>query len=868
MRLRWLLLVLLLIVAGLGWRMIVRDAPPTATVAPAHASGGRAIEPAAAEEAQRREAVGGASDAPAAGEDAQRRDVQVVDKASGEPVPDADIAWRDDTSEARIRALPTPPDWMAADEERAARTYGAATRSNHEGVAHLRCAGGATVFARSGTRYGSLWIAADAPQPPGGHRLEIEDDHTLCVRVLDAADAPVSGVGIAFEGLGADRMPVPGRVWKVASTDPPDGIARIRHVQRYRARPPAVHWCVRLHLPGHRDPGVEFDPAAPPAEPIVLRLPPCGRVKVRAELLGRRMPGFDSAGLYIGEPGDMQARNEGLQQPVDADGWARFPFVALGQTYVACTFLDDVEQKITGPVREGQEVSVTLGLPDDVVVLTGLVLDERREPVRKGDLGINYSLEGSKSWSVGASETTDADGRFLHVVGKIARDDRLEGFSIEWTPADAAVQRIRIATRTLQPGVQDLGTLQLSSGPLLCSGRLVLGSEPYLRRVWFAVDRQDPDAAQPAEGWQGVDDVGELLRPDGTFALRGATAPGRLRLRIGADELLPTPPVEFAAGATNLVVQVAVGTPLTATALVPPDLPWGLLAILRPEPLATVTSFAAATRASIGDAKDVEPSGQGDGRALLHWSALAAGRYTLELRLWGDAQPLLAVSGIEVPSAAPDPRLRDIDLRERIEVLTVRVVDADSGVVRGAGEVFVMPQDPAHEWFGHPLKDGAASFPVRTGPADLAVIADEYRPATVRGARGEVSVMPTPRPAVQLVFDDVPELPAGFALDVRLEPPASDSALRYRCRWRDGMRGSDSYPPAQQQEVLLRELVRLPIGDGPQQLTVLLRSEAGERAIPEVAPSTVSAGTAPVHVRLPAAALQRALAELQRSEHK
>ncbi len=59
----------------------------------------------------------------------------------------------------------------------------------------------------------------------------------------------------------------------------------------------------------------------------------------------------------------------------------------------------------------------------------------------------------------------------------------------------------------------------------------------------------------------------------GGFTIRGPVVPGRHRLVVNSQKVLPVEPIEFVVGATDVVVQVDQGQSLAASVLLPERAP-------------------------------------------------------------------------------------------------------------------------------------------------------------------------------------------------------------------------------------------------------------------------------------------------------
>ncbi|HLQ37394.1 MAG TPA: hypothetical protein VK348_06320 [Planctomycetota bacterium] len=825
------------------------------------------------------EAAAESGDAPPIPADATWIEILVKDKASAQPVVGAEVSWINSATRQRLQKLPQDEEtqWPYRDQDRLAARFGWHTRSDEHGVARVHLAEWCSVFARSGKLYGTLTIQKNTPPPASGYCLELLEDRTLLVQVVDAEGRPAPGVRIvvaqhaadgAFLGLQNQGQPV--------RAEKPDGMAKIAHMQQWtnrsqgnQVRAAIAEWRVRVNLPGYDDRGTAFDPKAPPAEPVVLHLPPTGSVVATVTYHGAAITSGVNIGLYVRGKNDANGRNQVWNITAGDDGVVRFPYVPLGGKYVATSRVDaaNVEQEFTGPATADQEVSVQLRVADDNVVLTGRVLDEQRQPIGSSEFSVEYQTSQSGG---GAQLHTDAQGRFRFFLQQLNEaTDRLESFTIEWHRPDAIAMRASLPPCDLRPGVQDLGDLRLVSGSLVVAGRFMAGAEPYTTRVAFMVERWRDVGRNGRDVFEQVDGL-TFNQVEGAFEVRGELGPGRYRLQFQDWNHLPVAPVEFNPGTRDLVVQIASGEQLQVTALLPPDLPWGVQAVLKadhaapdvPDPDDPMNRY----RFRGNRHNQADPQEQDPGHYRFQWQAMAAGTYSLEFRLWSVASPLLAIPGIVLPLAAPDRRLQDVDLRELVEVLTVRALDAAGKLIaadRRGGFVFQQFFDPAADWQGYQLQGGALRMPVRTGPADLLVTAVGFRPREVRGARGAVAVDMQPWPEVELVFADLPPLPEGFSLQASLRTPDPQSNARYVTPWSSGARSTFAEPPPMTRKVEGR--ITFPIGDSPRRLSVVLRKDnRGARAIEGVSPKDVGMSPAPVAVVIPAVAVQKALEALQK----
>ncbi len=130
-------------------------------------------------------------------------------------------------------------------------------------------AGTRVVAAKDGAR-AEGWLGKDVPQPLV---LALRPDHTLRVRVVDAAGRPAPAVQVMARRSGATPMD-----FGFGATDAA-GVATKLHVQELAGDATACRLDVFARYPGGESPAVRVDALAPPSE-VVVRLPATGQVLV------------------------------------------------------------------------------------------------------------------------------------------------------------------------------------------------------------------------------------------------------------------------------------------------------------------------------------------------------------------------------------------------------------------------------------------------------------------------------------------------------------------------------------------------------------------------------------------------------------
>jgi hypothetical protein len=810
------------------------DQPLTAVAAgPAdpHTAVVEASTPASAAVMRDAAAAGAATPVPLP-EDASWIAITVVDKATGTPVPGATVHWFDyEIAQRLAQDAPLSQQQRSIvenDAELWAEQYGWHTTTDSLGVARVAIGDAATVVARCETRYGTLELQRNTIAPREGHRLLLAADAEVLVQVLDDRGAPAADVMITLAVYASNGDFEHMWNWApIAATAAPDGIAHVRHLQTIassRDAPADKQWRVRTVLPGFPDPGVSLSITEPPAEPIVLRLPPCGRVRARAEFAGQPMYGLKSA--YLDDAQDQEREEQGfaIERLADADGWVRFPRVPLGRRYLAVTdSIGTLRANFAGPLTADQEVVVVLTPDRNDILLRGRIVDEERHPVAAQRFQAQARGSQFRSSSVFA---TDASGNFLVLLGPARANNRVDqlGFVPLGRDGGQMQKRADAPPRELRIGVEDLGDLVLNGGALLAAGHFRSGGLPHQKRVSIWIERRDTTTGK-SERWRRQQGV-MYNQTEDRFEVRGGVPPGTYRLGFQAEGCLPIDPVPFTVGATDLLVDIGIGHALAASVLLPEHTPeTDLTAVLvRSEPAGVVTT----AHASAGRGPVAHPWGGEGGRFNLQWNALPAGSYALELRLWTHASPLHTVPDLQVPPPpGGDPRLVDVDLRSLVRVLRLELLDADGKPLENVdGVVFPAGQNPQAEWLGYRIDDASSKLLVKPGPIEFIVAVEGHRPTPALATGDLLQVRLDAWPTIALTIADVPALPAKVRLFASFEP-TEKSELAWRSQADSGNRHDLLH--SRRSVTVADGKADVPIGDGPH--TLRLRLQGNRRAI-------------------------------------
>lgn len=859
--------------------------PPAAPAAAQPATAAPAPIPAPADAAAQRSAAPTEPTRPPIPEDAKWLEVHVVDAGTTSPVADADVWWITSDTQDRLQQMPAAErrgfQW---DIDQVQQRLGWHTRSDGKGTARVAAnANGAMVLASADGRYAVANVGGKRVMPPEGWRIVLEADRTLRVQVVDADERPVPGVPVQIETTSRDGRIQAGRTWTSAVvTGAPDGLAEFRHIQTWlrggdrRVPVDVAEWRAAVVLPGFADHGVAFDQAAPPAEPLVLHLAATGQLKARLLHGGRpRLEGVEFK-AFRGPDEDFALQNAEQGVAADADGWARFPQVALGGelTVVARLGMASIEGTVPAPTTRGQEVQVDLSL-DDLAALSGRLLGPDGQPLANGSVVALYRANGS---SGSTSLETDAQGRFLWFLPKeLAEKPRLDRLELTHKPANGTTLHASVEPRDLDRGTNDLGDLRLDTDPLVVAGKFVFDPPDPQRKVLFQIQRLgEPRGENGAAAWDFVPGANPTQRPDGTFEVRGKVPSGRLRLYFPGRNHLPIAPVEFQAGARDLTIPLAIGAGLDARCLLPDGVPVGQLrGVLRPNGPVPAEAPDDPRMRRTGEGRYVARcQGTSSGGAELHWPALPNGTYTLELHAAEIVAPLATIAEVVVPPpAGGDPRLRAIDLNGSVALLKVHVVgpERDGGGAGRGALVFPMPQANPVDWSGLQVPAGGLEMLVPPGPIELLVVSNDCQPRRVDRAEHEVTVTLEAWPTVELAFSGLPPLPEGVTLYAAVRPadegtPGTGPSRHHTIFGSGGTIDGLMHPSGRPREAIDGR-VTAQVGGGTYVLSAFLRRQDGRKAEPlrSISPQQIVGGPtpAPIAVQLSEDEIRQALAKLQ-----
>lgn len=839
---------------------------PSAPPAVANVPATPAMTPAsdAANPPGRTAADASAASSEVAAADGRFYDVLVVDEASQQPIAGAEVWIVDEAVRARYGTLPLDEYRVLSREPDAlAERFGRTARSDANGRLRLFASKkGVSLHGRNGGRYGRLRIAGNAEMPTDGHRLVLVADETLRVLVRDAAGQPAVDVPVDLRRRLADGREGDEVVGNERDTDR-DGLVVFRHVQLVRrgeddwhAKEAVAAFVVLVSIQGLPPVRAVLDASAPlPTEPVELQLPPCGSLSLRLLLAGKPMPEITSIALHAGPAEDSDARNHSWQQPVDAEGWAHFPFVPVQPTLFVLgrgeLMLQLPELAVPGPAAPGGAVRHEVELADRTVVLRGRVVDAEGRPLDGRNVPLSVDYEVASSDGMGTLPLTD-DGRFLRVILPFRGGDpagegaiRLARFGLQ---AEVDGQRLqgKVEPRTLQLGVNDLGDVRLHGDPIVCAGRLVGYAPPPRGRVGLVVEF----ARAKADGvrWQPDFTCSSRIADDGTFVVNGKPKQDRLRLLVVGAHLQPVVPVEFTLGQRGIAIPVVVGATLALEASLPTG---GILddlqLMLRGGPADAVV-FAPPDDgmpfASVPDPRRAQLERRNDETVRATWAGLPPGTYTLCVELPGHGAPLHERPGIVLPAPAGAAPLA-LDLREWMRWVQVELRRADGEPLpRQTWAVFPQPQPIGADamWGGTMKSSLRREILLGRSVRELLVAGDGFVPQRVAVAGDAVVALMRPWPKLELALAPGTELPAGMQVVASLAPtPAVPPGAR--CRLDSSVRRLEKLLlPEVRDDRFVAGRAAPPIGDGPHRLTTSLQLGSFSLPLTRTTPGEVVAG--------------------------
>ncbi len=704
--------------------------------------------------------------------------VLVVEKKTGKPVPGAqvqvlDISTVKDPTKLMREAATGGFGRIAGFLQEFGKTYTA----DSKGVAWIHPLQNLRMGALMAARKGNLWgmlTPMGAMSPP--LKIEVAPVQEILVQVKNSKGEPVAGVPV---GIGMAMGPMKSFPLR-ATTQAPSGVARFRHVGiLFRERRDRGKGLAALLVPLKKPVEKEFDPKALPKKPIVFTLPPTGRVEIYVQ--GPKGPVADGEAIASISVAKEKVQREGPFTPppgVQANpvvpvkgGKALFPFVGLGLELqvtvgkVSSTMMIGRSKPTTvkgpGPIAPGQTVTFRVALTQRETILAGRVLLPSGKPVSEKTLAWTLKTkEGGGSSSSSSILRTDKEGRFKFNLedGKFQGESRTLTLQFDrGKPGEILEGKVDLS-RDFLPGVTDVGVIRLRAPDFLVSGTVQdpQGKPvPGARILVSAKKAFGPD--EKHFFWTPIGNPFTFTDPKGSFKVLGKNQWPELKLQAQKPGWYQPKEVVVPPGSTDVVLVLHKGGTVTASFLADPEVPLEDLRI----------SLVSSGPNRISFRGHLKKTNQAV------WKGLSPGSYDLEVRLPSDRgvskiKPLAEIQGILVEAGkdAADPRLKNIDLRGKIKILDLEIVDREGHRITDA-------------WV-HWGKDFGRSAWYRKGKRlllaagegkTLMVTASGYKSAKVQPAGNPVKVVLERGYKVRLVYRGEASLPeAPFSLGVDFYP--------------------------------------------------------------------------------------------------
>ncbi len=672
-------------------------------------------------------------------------EILVVWKSTGKVVPKCPLIYLD--SQVSFLSLFTAQGRDFRKFRSWLETRGATLQTDSGGRARVSRPFGEGIFLAGD---GDAWalksgVYKDSPSPI---RLELARPRRLLVQVAGRDGTPRPGIPVVLRFLRGNSIQDLLR----AVTRAPGGTAELGplNIIRMEKMYPGERAVVTFAFPTGGKAGVQIAPGPFPSQPVRLILPPTGSVVVhvkdgkgnaiRKGAFVSLAPSFVST-LSLQDP-------ESLEPVPVRDGEALFPMVGLGLRLKVCAYLKGGLCPVTtigkGPEFPGERIVFHLSFGNSNPVVTGLAVDPAGNPLSLLSLQWelwNLDRKGNTAFTSSSDSETDEEGRFrLELGGRSPQGGRRIAVLMVRVPSGK--KPIGLARRLelpagLEPGeVRDLGRITFSPLPILVSGTVVDGEGNPLENV-----RISP----MGEGFFSPVSTDST----GSFQVRGILLEDALSLYCHKEGYASTNTPEFPAGAGGVKVIMKGGGRLEGSLLLDSRVP--------PERV----------RIRVLPSRGRYASCFPDRKGRFSLSPIPPGPARVRIEIPGQEEPVEVLEGVQilVSGTTRDPRLQGLDLRDKIHVLELVVVDPGGKPISGA-----------RAWFG---KKGNKEIPSRGGkiqilaagrPLDVLVSAPGFRPKLLeRLSSGRKVVL---RPGIPVVLNLPPDfsLPSPpFFLQARLE---------------------------------------------------------------------------------------------------
>ncbi|MBL8749861.1 MAG: hypothetical protein JNK78_11920, partial [Planctomycetes bacterium] len=273
-------------------------------------------------------------------------------------------------------------------------------------------------------------------------------------------------------------------------------------------------------------------------------------------------------------------------------------------------------------------------------------------------------------------------------------------------------------------------------------------------------------------GWRGTNSFRTVILDDAFAVYRVRPGPScRLRLVVRAPGCIPVDPIEFVEG-QQLTLELAPGAHFLVRLAVDPAIAW--------------YTDRAKFDLRIAEATD---EGGAEGGELVHCHLVGhewvyesysyrPGVYRVAIEPGDESVNLGALDDVRIGLGEPDARVLPWDLRDAVQLLTVKAFTPDGSMLRAQGYVS-RRHELAGEWEGcASVENGVGHCLLPKVPSDLFVDFREHGVARCSGVMGVLNVTLRPPAKATIRIVNMPRLAAGSPISADVTPAPGWSSAR------------------------------------------------------------------------------------------
>jgi hypothetical protein len=449
-------------------------------------------------------------------------DVLVREKASGAPVPDAEVFFfaSENAMETQLMML---MDERGFGLELLRRTADK-SRTGADGRARLRCRPGElALVAASASMWGgqTFTVGASQTEPLA---IDVQPMAFVHAQVVDETGHPLSGIPVWM------RKKVPGFLsFRFgAFTSGREGLAELGPLDTDTEE--RELWLVGIEgaLPGKAI--AQLDIREPPKDPIQLVLPAHGSLEVRISCPdGKPFAGPAEMELsWMSEDEECAQTVHVSVSPGSGAGLYERVGIDLGVKVVANIpgISHTFEASGWGPRHAGEKAVLSIKLERALSVLVGRVVDDHDEPVRNREIALAGLVQSTLPSSFEDDDaSTDAGGNFALAVD--CGDTAGEAGSLLLRTKSGEPELGGVVGMQVSAGRNDLGRIVLAPARTIATGVVVDENNAPVSQASVVLMMPGKESSDTALGWA----LAVQSDAQGRFDLRGWAGDGLVRLR-------------------------------------------------------------------------------------------------------------------------------------------------------------------------------------------------------------------------------------------------------------------------------------------------------------------------------------------------